>query len=474
MPVLTAVQFYRDHYPWQALVAFLTRHGDALSKREFAVEGDYYRRYVVAKDADELKREVLAMRGLASFHIGPVYNERVVRSAAQAYMHSWPVRRELVFDLDLTDYDFLELETPEGDVDADACDKAWCVCAVGIFILQRLLKNAFGFQEFVVVYSGRRGAHLYVCDDKAMGLPDDVRAAITDFFKFVPSEDGQRAHSSTRSVMVMHELSEALHYIFEEHFIDELGLFETQDQRVNFVDRLGFSEELVPSVASLAVDVLDESMTGRAMWEFLKAKVASLPQEWMRHRIDDMMLTYVWPRIDAGVSRHLNHLLKAPFVAHPKTGRVAVPVNAVDYFRFAPCKVPALDTVLDVQPFAEHESVRWLAPCHVAEPDEKGKKGDKKKKGPKGKRKKAVAAVATAATAAVAQDVDMEDLAGAAPAPTPPAPPSPSRRRRRPSSPPQQQTPRQCTKRARAFVRKPSPLASQVHTAPPVVQKVEG
>lgn len=463
MPVLTAAEFYRDHYPWQALVAFLTRHGDALSKREFAVEGDYYRRYVVANDADELKREVLAMRGLKSFHIGPVYNERVVRSAAQAHMHSWPVRRELVFDLDLTDYDFLELETPEGNVDADACDKAWCVCAVGIFILQRLLKNAFGFQEFVVVYSGRRGVHLYVCDDKAMDLADDVRAAITDFFKFVPSEDGQRAHPSTRSVMVMHELSEALHVIFEEHFIDELGLFETQDQRVTFVERLGFSEELVPSVANLAVDVVDESMTGRAMWEFLKTKVASLPQEWMRHRIDDMMLTYVWPRIDAGVSRHRNHLLKAPFVAHPKTGRIAVPVNAVDYFRFAPCKVPALDTVLDVQPFAGHESVRWLAPCHVAEPNGKAKKGDKKKKEPKGKRKKA-RTVATAA-AVVAQDVDMEDLAGAAPtpAPKPPAPAPPS-----PSSQQQQQTPRQCTKRARAFVRKPSPLASQVHTAPPV------
>ena len=153
--------------------------------------------------------------------------------------------------------------------------------------------------------------------------------------------------------MVMHGLSEALHHIFETHFIDELKLFETQEQRVAFAERLGFSEEYLPAVANLAVDVLDESMTGRAMWEFLKTKVASLPQEWMRRRIDDMMLTYVWPRIDAGVSRHLNHLLKAPFVAHPKTGRVAVPVNAVDYFRFKPGDAPRRDTIHDAQPFAE-------------------------------------------------------------------------------------------------------------------------
>jgi len=459
---VTSYQYYNDHYPWKALVAFLTRHGDELCKREFAVEGDYYRRYVVANDADELKREVLAMRGLKSFHVGPVYNERVVRSSAHA--HSWPERRELVFDLDLTDYDFLELETPEGDVDADACDRAWCVCAVGIFILQWVLRKAFGFEEFVVVYSGRRGAHLYVCDDKAMNLSDDVRAAITDYFKFVPSEDAKRAHPSTRTVMVTQELTETLHEVFELHFIDELKLFDTPSQRVAFIERLGFSEELVPAMANLAVDVLDETMDGRAMWEFLKTKVASLPQEWMRHRIDDMMLTYVWPRIDAGVSRHLNHLLKAPFVAHPKTGRIAVPVDVVDYFRFAPGKVPTLGTVLDALPFAEHESVRWLAPSHVEEPTgkqkvKKKKKKDDKKKGSNMKRK------TTRAVAAAAEDVDMEDLVGVAPTPTQSAPP--------PSSSPQL-TPRQCTKRARAFKRKSSPLASQVHTAPPVAQAVEG
>jgi DNA primase small subunit len=448
MPVTTR-EYYNEHYPWEALVAFLTRKGDELCKREFAVEGDYYKRYVVAKDADELKSEVLKVRGLRSFHIGPVYNERVARGSAHA--HSRPVRRELVFDLDLTDYDFLSLETPEGGVDAVACDKAWCVCAVGIFVLQWLLTNAFGFNEFVVVYSGRRGAHLYVCDDKAMDLGDEARAAITDFFKFVPSEDNLRAHPSTRAVMVAHGLSEALHHIFETHFIKELELFETPSQRVAFVERLGFSDESFPTVGNLAEDVIDESMSGLAMWEFLKTKVASLPHEWMRNRIDDMMLSYVWPRIDAGVSRHLNHLLKAPFVAHPKTGRVAVPVNAVDYFRFKAFDVPTLDN-LHASPFAEHESVRWLRPCRVddavAAPSQKKKLKMKKKKSknknddeknPKMNREKASGTIT-----AFPQDVDMEDLVGAAP--------------------------RQSSKRTRPLVRKSSPLSTQSHTAPPVAQ----
>lgn len=36
--------------------------------------------------------------------------------------------------------------------------------------------------------------------------------------------------------------------------------------------------------------------------------------------IEDIILQYTYPRIDAEVSKHRNHLLKAPFCVHPGTG----------------------------------------------------------------------------------------------------------------------------------------------------------
>lgn len=58
--------------------------------------------------------------------------------------------------------------------------------------------------------------------------------------------------------------------------------------------------------------------------------------------IEDVILQYTYPRLDAEVSKHRNHLLKAPFCVHPKTGRVCVPVDPEDIESFNPENVPTV------------------------------------------------------------------------------------------------------------------------------------
>jgi len=69
----------------------------------------------------------------------------------------------------------------------------------------------------------------------------------------------------------------------------------------------------------------------------------------------DIVLEYTYPRLDIEVSKHLNHLLKSPFVVHPGTGRVCVPINTKDLDGFDPLGVPTVTELLE-------EIDEWTAP----------------------------------------------------------------------------------------------------------------
>jgi DNA primase small subunit len=66
----------------------------------------------------------------------------------------------------------------------------------------------------------------------------------------------------------------------------------------------------------------------------------------MKHAMEDIILQYTYPRIDAEVSKHRNHLLKAPFCVHPKTGRICVPVDPETIDEFDPELVPTVGQLL--------------------------------------------------------------------------------------------------------------------------------
>ena len=61
------------------------------------------------------------------------------------------------------------------------------------------------------------------------------------------------------------------------------------------------------------------------------------------HRLQDVVLFYVWPRMDEKVTTDVGHLVKAPFCAHAKTRRIAVPLGKDEYMKWDPAKAPSLD-----------------------------------------------------------------------------------------------------------------------------------
>ena len=62
-------------------------------------------------------------------------------------------------------------------------------------------------------------------------------------------------------------------------------------------------------------------------------------------------------RLDIAVSKGMNHLLKAPFCIHPKTGRVCVPFKADKADKFNPEDVPnVLELVNQIDSFTKEKN----------------------------------------------------------------------------------------------------------------------
>lgn len=63
--------------------------------------------------------------------------------------------------------------------------------------------------------------------------------------------------------------------------------------------------------------------------------------------MEEIILEYTYPRVDSEVTKHRNHLLKAPFCVHPATGRVCVPVDPDHVAEFKPEEVPTAAQLLN-------------------------------------------------------------------------------------------------------------------------------
>lgn len=77
-----------------------------------------------------------------------------------------------------------------------------------------------------------------------------------------------------------------------------------------------------------------------------KALEAKSAREALLEVKQDIVLEYTYPRLDVEVSKKQIHLLKSPFVIHPGTGRVCVPIDTTRLAKFDPLGVPTVTELL--------------------------------------------------------------------------------------------------------------------------------
>lgn len=329
--------YFKDHFPFEAIAALLKRNG-VLPHREFAAESQleggspvwarYLHSNTKSKDASisihalEIKQAVTQFKGrindLRVLHIGGVYPSYPVKNVD-------PIGREFVIDIDGTDYEHLHLLKS----DLAACDASWSLVAFGLQIAESLLCDEFAYSEFLRVYSGGRGAHLYVLDEHAFHLNQETRSAIAANINLTMDKNGA-AVDSILALATTHDLLDNCWSFFKKTCLKSkedngLGFFDEDDDVEAFFERTGCQHH--GRMRELAKMACLSSRHGLARFAFLEDAIHNefAPTDW-HTSLTKAMLAMVWPRLDMKVSEGVGHVLKAPFSIHARTGRIAIPL----------------------------------------------------------------------------------------------------------------------------------------------------
>lgn len=256
-----------------------------------------------------------------------------------------PVQRELVFDIDMTDYDYVRTCCRGADV----CQKCWKFMTIACRCLDVALRDDFGFEHILWVFSGRRGIHCWVCDKSARHLDGKGRNAIAEYLQLLTGTGGDG--TSTRvpigekmhhSVKRSYRLIESM---FDEVVLCDQNLFSNAEgcaKLLHMVWDEGVRKDLDEKLRALGT--VDNS---KIVWDTFTRHIESLrvqstlPRK-MKHIIEEVQLALMYPRLDINVTKGFNHLLKAPFCVHPKTGKVCVPFNPSAAGKFDPTTVPTI------------------------------------------------------------------------------------------------------------------------------------
>lgn len=209
----------------------------------------------------------------------------------------------------------------------------------------------FNFEHILWVFSGRRGIHCWVCDKIARHLDNKNRNAVAEYLNLFTQQNSANRVTIGTGDRLHHSLKRA-HRIcdtyFDEICLNDQNIFGSSDGRQKLLELI--PDEMLRKELEAEIMAVDDG-DSRTVWDIVQRFVQSRrvkkeAQRKVKFLLEEIQMSMLCPRLDISVSKTANHLLKAPFCVHPKTGKICVPFNPSAVNKFDPTTVPKLRQLL--------------------------------------------------------------------------------------------------------------------------------
>lgn len=342
-------EYYNKFFPLDAIKEWIQYGGkEPLDRRECAYwfDSQRFNRWASINDMRRIL-DNLTLSPPERMEIGPVYTYPLKERNSVQLGTFYAVHRELVFDIDSDD--FKDIKDCCGD--SEICRRCWRYMCCALECLIKALTENFGFKYILPVYSGRRGVHIWVCDDKARELSQKVREGIVNYLNINEIVNSPNFQHITDCPFAQQMLQTCERYFIQ--IAEEYSIF-TNPKLVDKVKGV-VGEEVYNKIMTRFTEYGNQSF--EAQWNAIKEKPLI---QGAKKRFDETLSYYrlifhfSFPRLDANVTITMNHLLKSPFSYHPKSGLLSLPIPLDKFDQFPPSWVPKLVDLIDNNPDARN------------------------------------------------------------------------------------------------------------------------
>ena len=349
--VMHLKEYYRDFFPITLLCNMLSMHKRLpFANREFALffENDGQlkcQRKVAFQHAEAFFRRIMATVP-TTIDIGAVYPllPRHLKFSSACAVRT---RRELVFDIDLSDYDSVRFCPCKKGAGQASCDVCWLFVDLAVQVMDFLLERKFGLVHRFWVFSGSKGVHCWVLDATAVDYGKEMRQGVCNYLEFRDASqlfECPIARECYDSIIFPFFRKRLFPYLPKSTMLEYLSAFAKP-----VLDAEGF-ECLSAAIAA-----------GEPLLACVEKLDKHTKRAFSRVHYPVFICGLLAPRLDHNVTTSEKHLLKAPFAVHKRTQAIALPMSSDDIRNFSPSAAITLQSSSQLVTQLVASSVAYLS-----------------------------------------------------------------------------------------------------------------